>query len=1077
MFFLKELEKTIQLHPSYFGPLIRQHIHRELLQKEEGSSTGKYTIVCILDSFDISDGKVMPGSGSAEYVVHYKAVVWRPYKGEVMDGIVTSVLRTGFFVDCGSLQAFVGRRQMIPAEIKFDANATPPQWTDDGEQVIEKGTNIRIKIKGLRSEVDKMYAVGTMKERALQEEEAELLAKHERSARTSEDESEGSVSSISTTSLVLEHINNPAIAGATRSIRGEKYTDDDDDAGRSREQFDIEGVRYHTATGVDKKARRWLWIIGTACVAGWTLALVIFLMKGTYKPVSSRPHDPLASSTKGSGKKITMDEILSGQFYAQHQSVEWIAGPAGEDGLLLEKDSGNKEYLVVEDIRTKDEMKTSKAKTILMKEKSFTAGASAVYPVDVWPSKDFKKVLVMSDYQKNWRHSGTGKYWIFDVATQTGEPLDPQNPDSVIQLASLSPQSDAVVFTRDNNMFLRKLDSKEVIQITKDGGSELFYGVPDWVYEEEVFQGNSATWWSEDGKYIAFLRTDESMVPTYPVQYFVSRPSGAKPKAGEENYPEVRDIKYPKAGAPNPIVSLQFYDVEKGEVFSVNIEDDFKDEDRLITEIVWAGKTKQVLVRETNRESDTLKLVLMNVEQRTGKTIRTENVAELDGGWFEVSQKTTFVPADPANGREHDGYIDTIIHEGYDHIGYFTPLDSDKPVLLTQGQWEVADAPSRVDLKNNIVYYISTEKSSIERHVYSVYLNGTGKSEVVENSGSGFYDASFSAGGSYALITYRGPGIPWQRIMSTKSTNEKYQKVIEENKALDRFVRQHEMPILNYQTIDVDGFTLNVLERRPPHFDAKKKYPVLFYQYSGPGSQEVSKRYRVDFQSYIAASLGYIVVTVDGRGTGFLGRKLRCITRGNIGYYEAHDQIAAAKIWASKKYVDADRIAIWGWSYGGFTTLKTLEQDGGETFKYGMAVAPVTDWRFYDSIYTERYMHTPQNNPAGYENSTISDVRSLAKNVRFLVMHGIADDNVHMQNTLTLLDRLDLAGIENYDVHVFPDSDHGIYFHNANRIVYDKLRWWLVNAFNGEWSRIAKANPKAQIDAKSVERKSVVLRA
>ncbi|OWY43690.1 DNA-directed RNA polymerase II 19 kDa polypeptide [Alternaria alternata] len=163
MFFLKELEKTIQLHPSYFGPLIRQHIHRELLQKEEGSSTGKYTIVCILDSFDISDGKVMPGSGSAEYVVHYKAVVWRPYKGEVMDGIVTSVLRTGFFVDCGSLQAFVGR-SMIPAEIKFDANATPPQWTDDGEQVIEKGTNIRIKIKGLRSEVDKMYAVGTMKE-------------------------------------------------------------------------------------------------------------------------------------------------------------------------------------------------------------------------------------------------------------------------------------------------------------------------------------------------------------------------------------------------------------------------------------------------------------------------------------------------------------------------------------------------------------------------------------------------------------------------------------------------------------------------------------------------------------------------------------------------------------------------------------------------------------------------------------------------------------------------------------------------------------------------------------------------
>lgn len=888
------------------------------------------------------------------------------------------------------------------------------------------------------------------RQRTPNEEETELLTKEERSARSSEDSSEASVSSISTTSLVLEHINDPSINRALHSNRGEKYTDDDDYASQARESFDVEDGRYQAPLAVDKKARRWLWIVGTACVAGWALALVFFLMSGSYKHTSSRPHDPLATSTKGSGKKITMDDVFGGRFYPQQQSVAWISGPKGEDGLLLEKGSGDEEYLVVEDIRTKGEAKSSAGKTTLMKKNTFEVDGTYVYPSDVWPSKDFKKVLVMSDYQKNWRHSGIAKYWIFDVETQTGEPLDPEQPGSMIQLASLSPQSDAVVFTRDNNMFLRKLNSKEVIQITKDGGSELFYGVPDWVYEEEVFQGNSATWWSEDGQYIAFLRTDESTVPTYPVQYFVSRPSGEKPKAGEENYPEVRDIKYPKAGAPNPIVSLQFYDVEKGEVFSVDIEDDFSDKNRLITEIVWAGKTKQVLVRETNRESDILKLVLMDVEKRTGKTVRTENVAELDGGWFEVSQKTTFVPADPDNGRKDDGYIDTIIHEGYDHIGYFSPLDSDKPVLLTQGEWEVADAPSRVDLTNNLVYYLSTEKSSMERHAYSVYLNGTGKSEVLKDGGSGYYGASFSAGGSYALISYKGPGIPWQKIISTPSNKDKYEKVIEENKSLDRFVRSLEMPILNYQTITVDGFELNVLERRPPHFNPKKKYPVLFYQYSGPGSQEVDKKFKVDFQSYIAASLGYIVVTVDGRGTGFLGRKLRCITRGNIGYYEAHDQIAAAKIWASKKYVDADRLAIWGWSYGGFNTLKTLEQDGGETFKYGMAVAPVTDWRYYDSIYTERYMHTPQNNAEGYDNSTITDVTSLAKNVRFLVMHGVADDNVHMQNTLTLLDRLDLAGIENYDVHVFPDSDHSIYFHNANRIVYDS-KYTVLSGLRGSY--------------------------
>ncbi|KAI8940338.1 hypothetical protein NX059_004031 [Plenodomus lindquistii] len=908
-------------------------------------------------------------------------------------------------------------------------------------------------------------------ERAVHEEELGLLTKEERTSRNSDDSNNGSISSISTTSLVLEHINDPSINAALRAQRGEKYTDNDE-PGQTREQLDIEDGRYLAPTTVDKKTRRLLWIVGGICALGWGLALVFFLMSGNYKPVSSRPHDPLASSTKGSGKKVTMDDVFGGRFYAQEQSVSWIPGPNGEDGLLLEKRASSGEYLAVEDIRSRHEEHASSAasKTTLMKKSSFEVNGKTVSPEGLWPSKDFKKVLVSSDVEKGWRHSSTAVFWIFDVETQTGEPLDPEHVDSRVQLAQLSPQSDAVVFTRDNNMFLRKLDSNEVVQITKDGGSELFYGVPDWVYEEEVFAGSIATWWSEDGKYIAFLRTDESTVPTYPVQYFVSRPSGDKPKAGEENYPEVRDIKYPKAGAPNPIVSLQFYDVAKGEKFSVKIEDDFKDDDRLITEIVWAGSSGKVLVRETNRESDILKVVLIDVEKRSGKTVRHENVAELDGGWFEVSQKTTFVPADPENGRKDDGYIDTIIHEGYDHIGYFTPLDNDKPVVLTQGPWEVVAAPSRVDLKNNIVYYMSTEKSSIERHAYAVFLNGTGKQEVVKDSGSGYYGASFSSGGAFALISYKGPGIPWQKLISTPSNTDKYEKVLEENKALDRFVRSRELPTLHYQTIDVDGFTLNVLERRPPHFSEKKQYPVLFYQYSGPGSQTVDKHFKVDFQSYIAASLGYIVVTVDGRGTGYLGRKLRCITRGNIGYYEAHDQIAAAKMWAAKKYVDKERLAIWGWSYGGFNTLKTLEQDGGQTFKYGMAVAPVTDWRFYDSIYTERYMHTPQSNPAGYNNSTINDVTSLSQNVRFLVMHGVADDNVHMQNTLTLLDKLDLAGVENYDVHVFPDSDHSIYFHNANRIVYDKLRWWLINAFNGEWLKVKTAEPKAWSEGKERRR-------
>jgi dipeptidyl aminopeptidase len=655
----------------------------------------------------------------------------------------------------------------------------------------------------------------------------------------------------------------------------------------------------------------------------------------------------------------------------------------------------------------------------------------------VYPSKDLKKVLIATDVQSNWRHSFYARYWILDVSSQTVQPLDPENKDGRVQLASWSPQSDAVVFIRDNNIFLRKLSSSNVTQITTDGGPNYFYGVPDWVYEEEIFGGNSAIWWAEDGKYLAFLRTNESEVPEYPIQYFVSRPSGVQPLPGEENYPEVRQIKYPKAGAPNPTVDLLFYDAGKGDVFEVKVAGAFEPDDLLITEVIWAGSTGKALIRETNRESDVLRMVLVDVETRTGKTVRTQNVQELDGGWFEVSQDTRYIPADPSNGRPQDGYIDTVIYENNDHLGYFTPLDNPVPIMLTSGNWEVVSAPSAVDLKKNLVYFISTKESPLQRQVYSVNLNGTGLQPLTDTSSEGYYDVTFSSGAGYALISYDGPNIPWQKVASTPSNANHYEHIVEVNEDLADMAKKHELPIEIHSTVTIDGFELQVVERRPPHFNKNKKYPVLFYLYGGPGSQTVSKRFSVDFQSYVAANLGYIVVTVDGRGTGFIGRKARTIIRGNLGYYEAYDQIATAKIWAQKSYVDASRLAIWGWSYGGFMTLKVLEQDAGQTFSYGMAVAPVTDWRFYDSVYTERYMLMPQHNQGGYDNSSISNTTALHQNVRFLIMHGVADDNVHMQNSLTLLDKLDLAGVENYDVHVFPDSDHGIYFHNANRIVYD----------------------------------------
>lgn len=861
------------------------------------------------------------------------------------------------------------------------------------------------------------------------DEESQPLT-HNQDSET-EDEPRPSGSSASVTSLVLERLGDVNALKAKEALYSRPR----------QEEFDVEdqAAWQKQVRPADKKARRYLWIVVTIAVVGWTAALFLFLGTGSHKPLSSRPHDPHATKTVGHGKKVTLDQVLTGQWYPRRHAISWIEGANGEDGLLLKRGGeGGRDYLVVEDVRYMDDITIAKEKSkTLMKKGGFDAGGEYVNPQDAIPSADHKKVLVVSDRVKNWRHSYTAKYWLFDVATQTGEPLDPDDVQGRVQLATWSPQSDAVVFTRDNNMFIRRLSDKKVHQITTDGGPELFYGVPDWVYEEEVFGGNSATWWSGDGKYLAFLRTDEAAVPEYPVQYFFSRPSGKEPQPGEENYPEVRQIKYPKAGAPMSIVNLQFYDVEKGEIFTVEIENDFADDDRLITEVVWAGNSGKALIRETNRESDVLKVILADAVRRTGKTVRETDVKAIDGGWFEVSETTTFVPAHPTNGREHDGYIDTVIHDGYDHLAYFTPLDNPEPIMLTSGKWEVVRAPSAVDLENNLVYFVSTKESSIQRHIYTVKLDGTDINAITDTSKTGYYDASFSKKAGYALMGYQGPGIPWQKVISTPSNSQNTDITVEENKELNSLATKTELPIEIYQTINVDGYDLNLVERRPPHFDEKKKYPVLFYLYNGPGFQEVDRRFTVNFQSYVASSLGYIVVTLDGRGTGYLGRKTRCIIRGNMGHYEAHDQIAAAKMWAAKSYVDEERIAIWGWSYGGFMTLKTLEQDAGQTFKYGMAVAPVTDWRYYDSIYTERYMHTPQHNPSGYDNSSISNATALGQNVRFLVMHGIADDNVHMQNTLSLLDKLDLANVQNYDVHVFPDSDHGIYFHNANRVVYE----------------------------------------
>ncbi|KAJ6157394.1 hypothetical protein N7470_004986 [Penicillium chermesinum] len=881
----------------------------------------------------------------------------------------------------------------------------------------------------------------------------EALPLRQRSQSTVSASSSDSGLSVASAAFMEAHKSGLRVPPEADNLEEHPYRDIEDGADPSDDAPLFPNGARKKASSSSSRTRRVLWLLGFLCVGGWLLAFVLFLVQK--RPAAAalssastvEVHDP-HSATGGTsyGKSLTLRP----------------AGPNGEDGLLVEQGESDEGFLRVEDIRTRKDGAESMQTQVLMQKGYVWVDDKFIRPQQTWPSPNLEKVLFISERQSNWRYSYYGNYWVFDVKNQTVEPLDPDNLSGRVQLALWSPQSDAVVFVRENNVYLRNLSSKAVIPVTKDGGTNLFYGVPDWVYEEEVIAGNSATWWSGDGKYLAFMRTEEADVPEYPVQYFLSRPSGKEPPPGLENYPEVRQIKYPKAGAPNPIVHLEFYDVEKQEVFSIHIPDDFADDDRIIIEVVWASEGK-VLLRATNRESDVVKIFLLDAKNRTGKLVRSNDIASLDGGWVEPSQSTRFIPASPEKGRPHDGYVDTVVYEGYDHLAYFSPLDSAEPVMLTKGEWEVDSAPSAVDLEKNLVYFVAAKESPTQRHVYQVNLDGSGLRPLTDTSQPGYYRVSFSSGTGYALLSSDGPAVPWQAIINTQGDGIETEIVIEENQNLKQMVKEYALPAEIYTNVTIDGVVLQALERRPPHFNPAKKYPVLFYMYQGPGSQEVNRKFTVDFQSYVASSLGYIVVTVDGRGTGFIGREQRCKVRGNLGHYESHDQIEAGKIWASKPYVDASRMAIWGWSYGGFMTLKVLEQDAGQTFQYGMAVAPVTDWRYYgplDSIYTERYMHTPKHNPTGYENSTITNVAALGENTRFLIMHGISDDNVHLQNTLVLLDRLDLANINNFDMQVFPDSDHSIFFHNGHTIVYERLSSWLINAFNGEWHRIANPKPE-----------------
>lgn len=731
----------------------------------------------------------------------------------------------------------------------------------------------------------------------------------------------------------------------------------------------------------------------------------------------------LWQSTSPQNSLVSLDGLLNGNYRPHFKSISWL--PDGIDGEYIQ--STHDEWVLAK-------WPARSAKHIVNATLTFDEREYTVQKVAV--NKKRSHALVTADLQSNWRWSTFGRYWVVELETGHIEPLEAPGRDAyMLSIAHFSPDENKIAFVHKRNVYVKDIETGDIVQVTRDGGANIFNGIPDWVYEEEVYSGDSVMWWSEDGKHLAFLRTDETDVQVYPLQMYMNKAPDSTPPL----YPKTSEIKYPKAGTRNPIVNLWVYSVANETAREISVSS-FKD--KLITEVLWLSDS-QILVKSSDRVSDTLEVSLVDAEAGESQVVRTLQSGE-QGGWFEITQTTLHVPADRNAGRKFDGYVDTLVVDGYNHLAYFSPPDSSSPLrVLTSGQWELGEDAFQINRATNDVYFAATKRSSTERHIYKVPLSGGDVTQVTPDE-EAVFTAKFSSDGSHALVTYMGPDVPYQKVVKWGVDTIADTPTIEDNEHLvDLMAHLRLGEVLFYEFEVEPGVFVNVREIRPAGFSNFKRHPVLFFNYGGPNSQQVRKSFALDFQRVFAETHGAIVVTVDPRGTGFKGRDFRTVVRDHLGQYESKDVIAVARDYANRRYIAKETMTIWGWSYGGYLTLKTLEQDAGETFKFGAAVAPVTDFRFYDSIYTERYMHTPQSNPEGYEQTAVANVEALAKADRFLIMHGTGDDNVHLQNTLSLVDKLDEKSIHNYDLHFFPDSNHAISFHNANSMVYHRLDDWL----------------------------------
>jgi dipeptidyl-peptidase-4 len=693
-------------------------------------------------------------------------------------------------------------------------------------------------------------------------------------------------------------------------------------------------------------------------------------------------------------KQITIEDLYKKGTFSAKGVPGFKAMKDGKHYTQLDRE-GNNIYIRVYSLDSGRQVRT------LFDSKKQKYGGKELNVEDYAFSNDEQKILLFTEGEHIYRHSALYRVYMFDLSS--GGIIHVDN-DKILH-ATFSPDGQQVAFVKNNNLFCSNVLKETIIRVTTDGEkNKIINGNCDWVYEEE-FGFTQAYQWSKDGHYLAYYRFDESKVPEYTLPKYTGL------------YPEQYTYKYPKAGERNSVVQIKIFDLQNRSTVTA---DAGTETDQYIPRIKWTEDPEKLCIYRLNRLQNDLALLQVNAKDGKSAPIYTET----NKSYINIDDDIAFLP---------DGHSMILRSErdGYSHLFHWD-WEKQKITVLTEGLYDV-DALTGIDLKRKVVYYTSAEASPMQRKLYVVDWKGKGKKVLTPENG--MHVITPCEGYNYFLDRYTQLNkVPVYYLRNTKG---EIVRTLEDNKALESKMNEYALGNVKFLKVAGVSDSLNAWMITPPDFNANKKYPVLMFQYSGPGSQQVlDKMPTYFFWHQMLAEKGYIILCTDGTGTGFRGEAFRKKTYLQLGKYESDDQIAVAKGLASLPYVDKDRIGIWGWSYGGFMSATCLMK-GNDVFKAAISVAPVTNWRYYDNIYTERYMRTPKENASGYDDNSPEKMVSKLKG-KLLLVHGTADDNVHFQNSVMLVDEMIKAGKE-FDSEYYPDKAHGISGGNTSYHLFSRM--------------------------------------